>query len=145
MNVPRGINIEGMQRDECVLQLEKNLYGQKQAGCAWHEHLCKNLKLLGFIQSKRDECVFYFNKSIFIIYTDDTILMGPGEKELENIIKLLQSKFKVQSEGDLCDYLGILIKKEKDHSMNLTQPQLIKSIIEDLKLNTKDAKGKATA
>ena len=57
--------------------------------------------------------------------------MGPDAKELDKIIKLLQSNFKVQSEGDLCDYLGILIKREKDSTMNLMQPHIIKSIIED--------------
>ena len=55
MSVPRGVHIEDMQRDECVLQLEKNLYGQKQAGHVLFEHLRKNVKLLGFIQSKRDK------------------------------------------------------------------------------------------
>ena len=82
--------------------------------------------------------------SILIVYTNGTILMGPSEKELENIIKLLQSKFKVQSKGHLSNYLWILIKKEKDPSMNLTQPQFIKSIIEDFKLTTIDAKGKTS-
>ena len=97
----------------------------------WFEHLCKNLKLLGFIESKIDECMFYFNKSIFIIYTDDTIVMGPDAKEMDKIIKSLQFNFKVQSKGDLCDYLGILRKREKDNILNLTQPHLLKSIIED--------------
>ena len=86
MDVPNGVDIEGMQREECVLQLKKNLYVQKQAGWVWFEHLSKNLKLLGFAQSKRDECAFYYHRSTFIVYMDDTILMGQSENELENII-----------------------------------------------------------
>jgi hypothetical protein len=31
---------------------------------------------LGFKPSNHDECVFYYGKTIFIVYTDDTILLG---------------------------------------------------------------------
>jgi hypothetical protein len=51
---------------------------------------------LGFIQSRFDECVFYYGKSIFLVYTDDTILVGPDEKEIEKIVKTLSKNFKVE-------------------------------------------------
>jgi hypothetical protein len=52
------------------------LYGQKQAGRVWYLHLRKNLLKLGFKPSQHDECVFYYGKTVFIVYTDDTILLG---------------------------------------------------------------------
>lgn len=88
----------------------KNLYSQKQAGRVWNQLLVKNLKKLGFIHSRVDEYVFYFKCSMLLVYTDDTILLGPDQKELEHIYKMLQMTFNLQDKGDLCDYLGIHIK-----------------------------------
>ena len=93
------------------MKLIKNLYGQKQAGRVWNQHLTKCLQKLGFKQSKIDECVFYYKRSIFIVFTDDTILLGPSASKLDTIVSLLQQQFKIPDEGDLCDYLGIQMKQ----------------------------------
>ena len=81
MKLPAGFSIEGLnlteeEKKEHVLRLDKNLYGQKQAGRVWYQHLRKNLIKLGFKPSEHDECVFYHGTTIFIVYTDDTILLG---------------------------------------------------------------------
>ena len=141
MEIPKGVHIPGTGRGTHVLKLIKNLYGQRQAGRVWYDHLTRGLKELGFVQSSVDECVFYYKTSVFLVYVDDTILLGPNEKELADIITLLQTKFNVESEGDLGDYLGIRLRKYKDGDqtvLELTQPQLIKSILEDLNLVSKD-------
>ncbi len=44
----------------------------------------------------------------------------------------------------MCEYLGIEIKKESDGSITLTQPQLIESILKDLKLDGNNVKGRQT-
>jgi hypothetical protein len=126
-----------MERGTCVLKLLRNLYGQKQAGRVWYTHLVTGLKALGFVQSSVDECVFYYKQSVFLVYVDDTILLGPSERELEGIIQLLQTKFAVESEGDLGDYLGIKLQRDIEGgrtSLELTQPKLINSILADLHL-----------
>ena len=109
-----------------------------------NQHLIKNLKQLGFVQSQVDECVFYFRSTIFLVYTDDTILMGPDKKEIDYIVKLLGSVFKVQDEGDVLDYLGIKITKTDDGKILLTQPHLIDSILHDLGLDRSGAKSRVT-
>ena len=75
---------------------------------------------------------------------DDSILLGPEEQELKRLKELIASKFDIQGEGDLCDYLGIQIKRQPDGMMSLTQPHLIESILKDLKLNNKNATGRKT-
>jgi len=135
MEIPRGVTLDGADRSLYVLHLKQNLYGMKQAGRVWNKHLVGGLVKLGFVQSAVDECVLYFNKSVLLVYTDDTILMGPDEKELTHIVTLLQSKFNLEVEGTLCDYLGINIKKTESGALELTQPHLIQSILEDLGLN----------
>jgi hypothetical protein len=139
MKIPAGLVVSGRimtedERKSHVLKLEKNLYGQKQAGRVWCLHLKKNLEKIGFKGSKYDECLFYYGKTIFIVYTDDTILMGPDQKEIEGLVKKIGNIFKIEEQGSISDYLGIMVVKNEDRSMEWTQPNLIKSILKELGL-----------
>ena len=92
MQLPTGFTqpdrtITDQDRKDYVLKLEKNLYGQNQAGRIWYQHLRKNLLKLGFKPSQHDECVFYYGKTIFIVYTDDTTLLGPDQKEIDTLVE----------------------------------------------------------
>ena len=80
---------------------------------------------LEFKQSEVDKCIFYYKRSIFIVFTNHTILLGPDAQELDNIVSLLQQQFKISNEGNLCDYLGIQMKQLPNGSLELTQPHLI--------------------
>ena len=139
MKLPPGFTVDGKimseeDRKKYVLKLNKNLYGQKQAGRVWYLHLRKNLIKMGFKPSEHDECVYYYGKTIFIVYTDDTILLGPDKKEIDLLVKKLGEKFKIEDQGNLSDYLGIKIERKDDGTMIWTQPNLIKSVISDLGL-----------
>jgi hypothetical protein len=72
MRLPAGFLIPGKtltdeDRKIYVLKLKKKLYGQKQAGRVWYQHLKKNLLKLGFKASNIDECVFYYGKTTLMI------------------------------------------------------------------------------
>jgi hypothetical protein len=139
MKLPPGFTIPGkvlteQERKEYVLKLEKNLYGQKQAGRVWYLHLKDNLLKLGFKPSEHDEWVFNHGSTIFIVYTDDTILLGPSKEEIDNLVKLLEQTFKIEDQGELSDYLGIKIERKTDGTLKWTQPTLIHSILKDLRL-----------
>jgi hypothetical protein len=75
MNLPKGIQMANGSRNTHVLKLLKNLYGQKQAGRVWNKHLTSGLVKIGFVQSKVDECVFYRDGVIFMVYVDDLSLL----------------------------------------------------------------------
>jgi len=147
MKLPAGFTVPGrtiteQDRKDYVLKLEKNLYGQKQAGRVWYLHLRKNLMKLGFQPSQHDECVFYYGKTVFIVYTDDTILLGPDKDEIDLLVKRLSRNFKIEDQGDLSDYLGIKIERKPDGTLEWTQPTLIQSILKDLKLDGEEIKGR---
>ena len=85
---------------------------------------------LGFKKSQNDECVFYFGKTVFIVYTDDTILLGPDKDEIDLLLKRLSKSFKIEDQGDLSDYT-ILLGPDKDE-IDLLVKRLSKSFkIED--------------
>jgi Reverse transcriptase (RNA-dependent DNA polymerase) len=58
MEVPRGFHINGNRRDY-ALRLDKNLYGQKQAGHVWNAFMHGGLLAQGFAQSSVNMCVYY--------------------------------------------------------------------------------------
>jgi len=93
-----------------------------------------NLLKLGFKPSEHDEWVFNHGSTIFIVYTDDTILLGPSKEEIDNLVKLLEQTFKIEDQGELSDYLGIKIERKTDGTLEWTQPALIHSILKDLSL-----------
>jgi hypothetical protein len=105
-------------------------------------HLRKNLLKLGFKPSQHDECAFYYGKTVFIVYTDDTILLGPDKDEIYFLVKRLGKIFKIEDQGDLSDYLGIKIERTPDGTLEWTQPTLIQSILKDLKLDGEEIKGR---
>ncbi len=90
MAIPKGFEVEGDAQDY-VLKLKKNLFGQKQAGRYWNQHLVDKLKEVGFIPSEIDECLFYKGKSVFVLYTDDSILAGPDLQELDDIVQEMKA------------------------------------------------------
>ena len=111
MQIPTGYSKPGITSKTHALQLIKNLYGQKQAGRVWNKYMTERTIALGFKQSEADECVFYFKRSVLLVYTDDCIMMGPCDKELDKMLKKPKSAFDLTEEGDLCDYLGIKVTR----------------------------------
>jgi hypothetical protein len=79
-----------------------------------------------------------------VVYTDDTILIGPDQKEIDKIFNILDKNFKIEDQGTLNDYLGVNIEKRKDGKLEMTQPTLILSILKDLGLWEINHKNKPT-
>lgn len=144
MAIPKGFEVED-QDQEYVLKLKKNLFGQKQAGRVWNQHLVDKLKEVGFIPSEIDECLFYKGKSVFVLYTDDSILAGPDPQELDAIVQQMQAVgLNLTVEGDISDFLGVQIDRVNHNTFNLSQPHLINDVIKELRLDGKNVAIKKT-
>ena len=116
------------------LKLLQNLYGLKDAGATWYEHLKKGLFARGFTQSKVDPCLFFRKNLILVIYVDDCILMSPDSKEIDAFIADMQKDYTLEDEGDIGAYLGINVTRPTKDTIQLNQPALIKRIIDSLQL-----------
>jgi hypothetical protein len=121
---------------DLVLLLSKSLYGLKQAPRTFYEKLRDGLLERGFTQSEIDPCLFMKKDCICVVYVDDTIFSGPDALLLEREIKSLGVKedqcdhsFQLIDEGELGDFLGIRIEKQKGNSFILTQTGLIEKVI----------------
>ena len=128
MEFPKGISSLGNSKTH-VLWLLQHIDGKKQSGRVWNIYMTNKLvNELEFKQSKVDECVFYKNKSIILIYVDDVILVGPDDDEINTIVKSMAGTFKITDEGSLADYLGVKIRKDEQGNMILTQTHMIESM-----------------
>ncbi len=141
MELSQGIQTAHGKSKGHVLKLEKNIYSQKQAGCVWNSFLVHKLLSIGFTTSLIDDCVFYRDGIIFMVYMDEGILLGDDDSNLQQAIKDIQDiELNIEDQGHPADYVGVNIRKLRDGSYEFTQRTLIDSIISDVGL--KDAKVK---
>ena len=69
---------------------------------------------------------------IYVLYTNDSILAGPSEQQIQATIKQIQDTgLQLTIEGDLEDFLGVNIDRTSRGAMHWTQPHLIDSILQD--------------
>ena len=91
---------------------------------------------VGFTKSRVDECIFYKNRIIYILYTDDSILACPDKKEIEEIMRQIENAdLNITEEGDIRDFLGVNIKTNENGKIELTQPHLVDQILSDIKMD----------
>jgi hypothetical protein len=130
MELPQGIQVaEGDSRDY-VLKLLKNIYGQKQAGRVWNEFLVDELSSLGYKSLMIDDCVFFKDDVIFMVYVDYGIFLCPNDEVLKQAIRDIQNAgLNIEDQGHPADYVGVNIKRTRDGSYEFTQRALINSII----------------
>ncbi|SCV73224.1 BQ2448_7149 [Microbotryum intermedium] len=98
MQVPDGIDLPGK-----VLKLNRSIYGLKQAGRVWNEHIDISLNMLGYHATKLDHCVYVHeeaNKLHYIaLYVDDLIMASPNLSEIERILTGLEREYGIKCLG----------------------------------------------
>jgi hypothetical protein len=90
MELPQGIQTAHGDSKDHVLKLEKNIYGQKQAGRVWNSFLVDKLLSIGFTPSLIDDCVFFRDDIIFMVYVDNGIFLGNDDLKLQDAVKEIQ-------------------------------------------------------
>lgn len=99
-----------------VCKLDKALYGLKQAPRAWYARLCGKLQSLGFIPSKADTSLFFYQRgkhTLFVlVYVDDIIVASTSQEATNALLSDLQKEFALKDLGDLHYFLGIEVKRD---------------------------------
>ena len=137
MHFPKGYKFKDrISEDTHVLKLTKNTYGQKQAGRVWNKYLDEGLGEIGFKPSKMDSCLYFRGRIALLVYIDDCIMFSPNLAELDKVVTEVRTsskKFRVEDLGNVKDFLGIQVTTRNDKTITLNQPQLIDSILKDMK------------
>lgn len=99
--------------------------------------LVKKLESIGFTQSQIDECVFYRDDIIFIVYVDDGL--ENSDDQISYVIKELSDiGLQIEDQGHPANYVGVNNKKLLDGSYKFSQQTLIDSIIADVGVTPQD-------
>ncbi|KAL7474375.1 LOW QUALITY PROTEIN: hypothetical protein ACHAW6_000350 [Cyclotella cf. meneghiniana] len=120
MEILQGIEMTGGNTKDYVLQLLAIF--MKQAERVWNQYLVSKLESIGFTQSRIDECVFYRDDIIFIVYIDDGIFVGTSDDQLSHVIKELTDRgLQIENQGHPVDYIGVNIKRLPDDLYKFSQ------------------------
>jgi Reverse transcriptase (RNA-dependent DNA polymerase) len=143
MKILKDFTVDGKTQKTRALKLIKNLYGQKQAGRVWDQHLHKNLLEIGWKQSKTYECLYYKGNVAVVVFVDDGILISSHNERIDKELKSLQDNFKISMEGTLSDYVGVNVERTEDNKNHMIQPNIKGSILTELNFN-EDTKVQST-
>ena len=129
--------------DHKYLQLEKSTYGLVQAARSWWKKFTAVLKEeLMFQQHENDSCLLQrtdaSGKVFLIVYVDDCFVVG-DKTAVKKALGEIQGFFNITRSENIEDFIGCNIKREGNKIL-LSQPDLIKKMIEKFKDKIKDMK-----
>ena len=83
--LPQGFHtLPGEDRRNTILFIKRNLYGLKDAGLKWFEHLKSGLMNdMNFKQSDVDPCVFFKKGIVILVYVDDCLIFSESKALVE--------------------------------------------------------------
>ena len=127
MKIPDGIPHQPGE----VWLLRKALYGLKQAGRQWYLMLLNALTSYGLKATAADGCVLVSDDGDLAILTivDDMAIAGDATK-VENLIKHLETLFKMKRMGDLDVFVGLEISRNRSaRTITIQQTRYISDIL----------------
>ncbi|CAI7809508.1 unnamed protein product [Closterium sp. NIES-54] len=110
VELPHGSNADPNQ----VCQLEKSLYGIKQAPRLWQQHLHARLIRIGFLQLLHDQGIYRLTKGtdyiLLIVYVDDLLYIGSTDAITTWFEGELQRDLTLTVATTVTQYLGLNIQ-----------------------------------
>ena len=125
-------DLQHIPREQLCGQLQKSLYGLKQASRKWYFTLLQHLHAIGFIASQSDSCLFHKTDSsghpIWIaIFVDDIVISSPSMNTIDAFKADMSSRFNMKDMGPLKNVLGMEVNRTST-TLSLTQCLYIKDI-----------------
>jgi hypothetical protein len=150
VELPTGVNpVDISDMDQCkyILKLNKNLHGLKQAGYNWYEKLREGLIRRDFVQSQVDKCIFFRKNCIVLTYVDNCIILATDMAIVNLVLSSLKEgdeDFELIDQGSIDKYLGLSIRDIDSTTFDMSQPFLVRRILEFLSLDENKTKGRDT-
>ncbi|CAI7880861.1 unnamed protein product, partial [Closterium sp. NIES-53] len=113
VELPHGSHGETNQ----VCQLQKSLYGIKQAPRLWQQYLHTRLTRIGFKQLPHDQGMYRLSKGddyiLLIVYVDDLLYIGSNDNITTWFEGELQQDLTLTVSSTVTQYLGLNIREEE--------------------------------
>jgi len=122
-----------------VWQLQKSLYGLKQASHVWNKLLDSMLRKLGFDRFSKDTCVYLYRSTdtfiILAVHVDDMLMVSNSNSKLAKMKLALGQHFKVKDLGEVNFLLGIrVVRNRESGSIELLQQAYIDQLLKHFNL-----------
>ncbi|GJT16659.1 retrotransposon protein, putative, ty1-copia subclass [Tanacetum coccineum] len=100
-----------------LCNLQRSIYGLKQASRSWNKRFDEEIKKFGFTQNLDEPCVYQkasgSNVTFPILYVDDIIIMGNHILSLQSVKTYLGKCFAMKDLGEAAFILGIKIYRDR--------------------------------
>ncbi|GJS06526.1 putative RNA-directed DNA polymerase [Tanacetum coccineum] len=100
-----------------VCNLQRSIYGLKQASRSWNKRFDEEIKRYGFTQNPNEPCVYKkASRSIIVflsLYVNDILLMGNNIPMLQDVKSWLGKCFAMKDLGEVAYILGIKIYRDR--------------------------------
>ena len=129
--------------DHRVCNLQKFIYGLKQASRSWNHRFGKAIKSFNFIKNEEKPCVYKRVSgrviTFLILYVDDILLIGNDIPMLTTVKRWLSKKFSMKDQGEASYILGIKVYRDRPKRMlGLLQKLYIEKVLK--RFNLKNSK-----
>ena len=129
---PEGHVVAGKEKQ--VYRLKKAMYGLKNAPKAYSDHFMGILAQLGFTQSKKDECLWFYKRGkayvFYLFHVDDIMVVSNNDGMREMFLNELKKRLKIRDEGNISMFLGMKIERKDDGSYTMSQSHYIERMAE---------------
>jgi hypothetical protein len=134
MTQPEGFEVPGRTGQTVYCHLKKAIYGLKQAGRRWNEHLNRFMKAQGFARSIWDQCVYYRGvgkeRLVVAAVVDDLITVYQDEDTFKKFWEAIAHEFNVKDIGEVEQYVGIKVdRNRKEGTIDLSQTELLDEVL----------------
>ena len=92
-------------------KLKRTLYGLKQSPRVWNRTLTEELTRFGLNKSEHENCLFWNDEMLVVVYVDDMLVASSSETEIEKLCSHLKKGFVVKNLGSVKKFLGVSVKK----------------------------------
>ena len=92
-------------------KLKRALYGLKQSPRVWNRTLAEELTKFGLNKSEHENCLFWNEEMLVVVYVDDMLVASSSETEIEKLCSHLKKGFVVKNLGPVKKFLGVSVKK----------------------------------
>ena len=137
----KGFEVPG--KEEKVCRLWKAIYGLKQAGRQWHEHLHESLREFGYKKLISGDISIFFKHqdngegiTIILVYVDDMAIFGSFE-HIQAAKDFIGSRYKYTDLGEIENFLGLHITRDRSRkTISIDQSQYIQWVLNRFKMTT---------
>lgn len=116
-----------------VWQLDKALYGTKQAARRWQQHLNDTVAEFGLYPTESDTAVYVFNDDsrgylVLHIHVDDSLVFFDNDSLFDSVRSFIDQKYELKWTDTPILYLGIKLHIQLN-CINISQPHYIETTL----------------